>query len=274
MRVSKMHASCATLFLLAARSSIASIAGIASRATPTWTCGYEGGQSKPPCPLPPWPATWQMNASTIIMPCNYTGYQDPSTTAGWGVVDFDWSNNLAGWSAATPMDNDERQLHQVKLIKTSPHTASYTKVFIYRNSVYGYPWFTSVRKILDDPAYAPWFMKFAGKGPWSSPNCDLNYDPPKCTTYFHTQMDTPLPTAHFGPEGRPIGGYVIYTRQVYTVFNIYTFTKSTCVEVDANETGTSISLSLPVLFLFLPLPLSLTLTLTLSRKVRRVLPEG
>ena len=46
------------------------------------------------------PATWQMNASTIIMPCNYTGYQDPSTTAGWGVVDFDWSNNLAGWSAS------------------------------------------------------------------------------------------------------------------------------------------------------------------------------
>jgi hypothetical protein len=85
-----------------------------------------------------------MNASTIIMPCNYTGYQDPSTTAGWGVIDFDWSNNLAGWSAATPMDNDERQLVQVKLIKESPLTAPYSKVWIYRNSVYGYPWFTSV----------------------------------------------------------------------------------------------------------------------------------
>jgi hypothetical protein len=38
--------------------------------------------------VPPWPATWQMNASTIIMPCNYTGFQVPSTTAGWGIVDF------------------------------------------------------------------------------------------------------------------------------------------------------------------------------------------
>ena len=248
-----MHAARATLFLLAARSSTASIAGIASSATPNWTCGYEGGQSKPPCALPPWPATWQMNASTIIMPCNYTGYQDPSTTAGWGVVDFDWSNNLAGWSAATPMDNDERQLHQVKLIKSSPHTASYTKVFIYRNSVYGYPWFTSVRKILDDPAYAPWFIKFAGRGPWSSPNCDSNYDPPKCTTYFHTQMDTPLPTAHFGPDGRPIGGYVICA-----VFNIHTY-----IHNSANETGNSHCLPLSVSFSFL----------SLSRKVRRVLPE-
>ena len=34
-------------------------------------CGNEGGSG--PCVLPPWPPTWQMNASTIIMPCNYTG---------------------------------------------------------------------------------------------------------------------------------------------------------------------------------------------------------
>ena len=26
--------------------------------------------------------------------------------------------------------------------------------------------------------------------------------------YFHTQMDTPTPTAHFGPGGHPSGGYV------------------------------------------------------------------
>ena len=77
------------------------------------------------------------NASTIIMPCNYTGYQQPSTTAGWGILDFDWSNDLDGWSAATPMDNDERQLIQVKMTKASPLTAPYTKIWIYRNTVYG-----------------------------------------------------------------------------------------------------------------------------------------
>ena len=54
-------------------------------------------------------------------------------------MDFDWSNNLAGWSSATPMDNDERQLVQVKMIKSDPLTAHYTRVYVYRNSVYAYP---------------------------------------------------------------------------------------------------------------------------------------
>ena len=157
--------------------------------------------------VPTWPATYQMNASTIILPCNYTGFQVPSTTAGWGIVDFDWSNDLAGWSGATPMDNDERQLVQVKMIMDSPLTPEYTKVWIYRNMVYAYPWFSSVRKILDDPSYSPWFMMFSGKGNYSSPACDVNYDPPLCTKYFHTQMDTPLPTTTWGKEGHPIGGY-------------------------------------------------------------------
>jgi hypothetical protein len=33
--------------------------------------------------------TWVMNASTIIMPCNNTGFTDPQSTKGWGIVDFD-----------------------------------------------------------------------------------------------------------------------------------------------------------------------------------------
>jgi hypothetical protein len=83
-----------------------------------------------------------------------------------------WSNDLAGWAGATPMNNDERQLIQVKMIKDDSETADYTKVWIYRNMVYAYPWFTQVRKILDDPAYAPWFMMFSGKGNYTSPDCD------------------------------------------------------------------------------------------------------
>ena len=30
-----------------------------------------------------------------------------------------------------------------------------------------------MRKILDDPAYAPWFMMFSGKGNYTSPDCDM-----------------------------------------------------------------------------------------------------
>jgi hypothetical protein len=59
-------------------------------------------QSVPPCTYPancPGKVlpradkqTWMMNKSTIIMPCNDTGFTNPQTTLGWGIVDFDWSN--------------------------------------------------------------------------------------------------------------------------------------------------------------------------------------
>ena len=39
--------------------------------------------------LPPYPQTWQLNRSTIIMPCNYSGPTDPESTVGWAYVDFD-----------------------------------------------------------------------------------------------------------------------------------------------------------------------------------------
>jgi hypothetical protein len=39
-------------------------------------------------PRAPYMQTWQMNLSTIIQPCNDSGYTDPATTKGWGVVDF------------------------------------------------------------------------------------------------------------------------------------------------------------------------------------------
>ena len=38
--------------------------------------------------VPLYPPVYQMNLSTIIMPCNETGLTDPSSTKGWGVVDF------------------------------------------------------------------------------------------------------------------------------------------------------------------------------------------
>ena len=140
--------------------------------------------------VPTWPSTYQLNRSTINMMCNYTGQQAPATTAGWATVDFDWSNNLAQWSASVPMDTEERLMQQAALtVAATPDT----RVWIYRNSVYGYPWYTAVRAILDDPAYEPWFIQFKPQGPWTSPKCDDFHTPPLCTEYFHTQMDTPRP---------------------------------------------------------------------------------
>ena len=89
------------------------------------------------------------------------------------------------------MDTDERNMVQVAMSKVENPAQL---VWIYRNSAYGYPWYFEVRAILDDPEYRPWFLKFANAtGPFYSPPCDKDYDPPKCTDLFHTQMDTPLP---------------------------------------------------------------------------------
>jgi hypothetical protein len=114
--------------------------------------------------------TWQMNQSTIIMPCNNTGFTDPSTTLGWGIVDFDWSNGKGtgtadGWVKHSPMDDEELLFKQVQM--TAAATPG-TTVWIYRYSVYAYPWYTSVRTLLDDPAYAPWFIDFNNQSGWYS----------------------------------------------------------------------------------------------------------
>jgi hypothetical protein len=137
--------------------------------------------------------TWMMNKSTIIMPCNNTGYTDPSTTLGWGIVDFDWSNGKGtgtadGWVKHAPMDDEEMLFKQVQL--TAAATPG-TTVWVYRCSIYAYPWYTSVRRILDDPAYASWFINFKATGPWKAPKCDNNFKPPKCSDHYHMQEQTP-----------------------------------------------------------------------------------
>ena len=160
-------------------------------ASPT-TCSYPTN-----CPNQVLPRsdtqTWMMNQSTIIMPCNNSGFTDPKSTLGWSIVDFDWSNakgtgNAPGWAKHSPMDDEEMLFQQVQM--TAAATPG-TTVWVYRCSVYAYPWYTSVRKLLDDPAYAPWFINFKPKGPWFSPKCDNNFDPPKCSDLYHMNEQTP-----------------------------------------------------------------------------------
>lgn len=147
-------------------------------------------------PLPQTVPTWQMNQSTIIMPCNYTGFMDPSTTAGWAIVDFDWSNAKGrgesdGWSKHKPMDCEEMLGEQVAMtVAASPGTT----VWVYRNSIKALPWYTTVREKLDDPAYGEWFMNFsnaiiANHSLAHVPVCDEATG--RCSTFYHDQEQTP-----------------------------------------------------------------------------------
>ena len=147
---------------------------------------------------PTTPVTYQMNRSTIIMPCNYSGFTDPQSTKGWGLVDFDWSNakgrgDFDGWAKHKPMDCEEMLVQQVQMTTSaSPGTT----VWVYRNSIKALPWYTSVRRKLEDPAYAAWFVPFncSAAGPTVGchvPVCDDNYDPPLCSLLYHDQEQTP-----------------------------------------------------------------------------------
>lgn len=146
------------------------------------------------CPgtLPKMKQTWLMNMSTIIMPCNNTGFTDPLSTLGWGIVDFDWSNakgtgTADGWAKHKPMDDEELLFQQVQM--TTAATPG-TTVWVYRNTVYGYPWYTDVRKILEDPAYEAWWFKFKAQPPWFSKKCD-EAQPTLCSDLYHSQEQSP-----------------------------------------------------------------------------------
>jgi len=39
--------------------------------------------------LPNRTATWQLNQSTINMPCNNSGFTNPESTVGWSIIDFE-----------------------------------------------------------------------------------------------------------------------------------------------------------------------------------------
>ena len=65
------------------------------------------------------------------------------------------------------------------------------KPFVYRNRIKAEPFFTSIRRVLEDPTYAPWFLHFKPGGAFpngtyhSGPRCDHNYDPPLCSDLYH-----------------------------------------------------------------------------------------
>ena len=155
---------------------------------------------------PPWAPTYNLSLSSLTMQCNGSGWSSPQRGAQFGVISYDWSNAKAAWAAAKPMDCEERLARQAKLTK-SENEAS--KVFVYRNIVKALPWFSSVRKILDDPAYAGFFLRFdpVRKGAYHVPDCAAE-NATKCSVFYHDQEQTPeVPTSvHPHPDGSCTGG--------------------------------------------------------------------
>jgi hypothetical protein len=127
----------------------------------------------------------------MYMPCNESGYTNPELMAKFGVVDFDWSNSKGEWSAATPMDCEERLLIQADMVKKVNPQA---KVMVYRNLVKALPWFSSVREKMLDPAFADWFLPFdPNLTKYHTPNCSTDASGTKCSKFYHDLGQTPKP---------------------------------------------------------------------------------
>lgn len=151
--------------------------------------------------LPPWPSTYDVAASTLVMPCNSSGLLSTELTRAWGLVSYDWSNakrGPAGWVQQRPMDCEERLLAQAQAAKSSNPSQ---RVGVYRNSLKMLSWFSSVRAKLEDPAYSRWFLAYDNaSAPFANDACDRNYDPPLCSALYHDQWGSPgFPTP--GPSG-------------------------------------------------------------------------
>eukprot|EP00041_Stephanoeca_diplocostata_P015030 m.284141 g.284141 ORF g.284141 m.284141 type:complete len:286 (-) comp19899_c0_seq12:795-1652(-) len=110
--------------------------------------------------VPNWTPTYDMAQSTVIMPCNYSGFYDFESypqLAKFGVVDFDWSNAKLLWDNESPMACESALMKQAQMYKAVNPSA---KVFLYRNIVKALPWFEEVREKLADPNYWGWFLHY------------------------------------------------------------------------------------------------------------------
>jgi len=130
-----------------------------------------------------------MQDSTIIQPCNMSGFLNASLFSQYGVVSVDWSNGKQLW-VQPPMSCEELLVEQAAQLKAA---RAGVRVMGYRNIVKSLPWFSTVREKMDDPMYNHWFIPFDvhNKTPFHVPPCDTNYAPPKCSKLYHDIEQTP-----------------------------------------------------------------------------------
>ena len=116
--------------------------------------------------------------------------------ANWSIVSLDWSAwkwGPDGWASRKPMDCEEVLFSEAQSAVAGSSRAR-AKAWVYRNTCKALPWFSSVRKVLEDPAYAPWFLKYAATPPingsaYYSPRCDPNSG--LCSGYYHDSTQSP-----------------------------------------------------------------------------------
>ena len=177
-----------------------------SKPTPAGACT----QPAPPAPpepvceacVPRWNPTWNMSRSTILYTCNASAMHSVDEAVRYGVVVYDWSNAKHLWVNAQPMNDEELLTKQAEMVlAVDPGVAGeQPRVWVYRNKIKALNWYSSVRKKLDDPRFAGYFVKFrdykgrSSNNSYHVPACDFygtKESPPKCSGFYHDQTQSP-----------------------------------------------------------------------------------
>ena len=135
--------------------------------------------------LPSWTPTYAMAASTVFMPCNYSGFHNVSEAAAYGWVQYDWSDDKDEWVQGKPMDAEAVASQQAAKLRAVADAS--TVVGLYQSGPKALPWFPEVRAKLDDPQYEGWFLKFRNTSKTNVPVCTGDL----CSDLYHDQTQVP-----------------------------------------------------------------------------------
>jgi hypothetical protein len=141
-----------------------------------------------------------MNESLILYWRNGTGYEPQQTLGQYGLFVFDWAHGAKLWINQSPprrMDNGAVLAEQCRRLKLTNPDA---KCLVYRNTVKALNQFKDISTLVDDPAYAGFFLPWK-KGATQHGTCNIRThggqplmpNPQiECHNLSHTDVHVPM----------------------------------------------------------------------------------
>ena len=114
------------------------------------------------CPPPTWNPVYDMNLSTVVQGCNYSGLVNGA--GRYGLVSFDWQNGADVWGARP---TGEWNCSAVALAQAARVKAenNRTRVFVYRNFCLALAVLRTQREAMGDPAKRHFFLQYQPGNP-------------------------------------------------------------------------------------------------------------
>ena len=115
-----------------------------------------------PCPLPPWPATYNLTESTIFYAdycCDSGGtalYNQSGTF--FGLIAVDWQSSSRIWSATGYPDTYPGELTMVRSCQQAKQLNQVKRCLVYQNLEVALQWHESDRAVMNDPTKDSWFV--------------------------------------------------------------------------------------------------------------------